>query len=117
MSLPIERQRELCAEFMGWRLAPAKTAWEERDGGYVMFCTSYLPDQNVQQAADLKAELDGCRYTFSFYHWGMAQDCECTIHSKVGADKKVILAHARGPSEEAALVEAVAEMQAKEDSQ
>ena len=120
--IPIELQRELCAEFRGWAISTSPPRYDgspctpyysddnKNDYGYVR---DYRPDENVQQAAGLKARLRELGYTFCIWHWGHTQDVEVNLHPKDGELQRDIIANARLKTESAALTAAVAQMQAQ----
>ncbi len=121
--MDIERQRELAAKFMEMTRRteyhkPAPYAAHEyhcyfKDGEFYCFVDDWLPDLDVQQAAELKARLRelGHGYATGWTAWRGKYDCEIGL---IGEEENEIITES-DVSEEAALVAAVAEMQKGKD--
>ena len=118
MTRPIEEQRKLCARFMGYQ-KEGDTYVDHSDltdkpENHIVACfvSDYHPDEDLQQANELKKKLLADTYTFSIWHWGHSQDVAVTIHPKAGKPDEEIITQCRLKTEAAALTAAVAELQA-----
>ncbi len=104
--MKIEEQRRRCAEFVGWlcKHDTGPFAVDSQGNGHRACRCVYLPDLDVMQAAELKARLREMRnITYDILY-----DEKSKVHQvTIWADDTF---GATGPTEEAALCAAVAEM-------